>query len=1328
MEVKVKKAILQYFKDCIEEDSKESLTIDINNQSQIFFPNKDEGFGNIKVDEKLLNISEMEGFYVTLWVNTRGIDYDFLKGFYWFHKIWFDKTKYSSNSTIPYTGKKHQLNYYIIDRWESWLWSWLRIKILGEFLNHKKLASLKADPLEKNNLVDLFYSPDKWEDWIEKIVFKPNIGFLNFYDSNKNESFYLVLEYIKVNEKWKKSSTDHNSVIPLYLIWIEIQQNEDGAFQISLKDPEPEFLYNIRNIDGKGIFPFMSDTRGDDGYIEMQKLESSIKWITTFKGKIDFYKNAISDNIDKKGEFIFNPCIITGNNNIQIIKNLIFDYNEIIKDDKNLENLADSSLGLLFDQKTIKAASFDLNNLINVTALNKEQEIIIKKALSQNISVIIWPPWTGKSQIVLNLLANIYNQGKTVLFASKNNTAVDTVVWKLEKMELSYYPFLRLGNKSSTELWSSKTLDKLSIDFENISAINIWEVKNISNETERIYNEMAWLERLFIEYYNEYSKLEVLLNKINSVELKEFIEKYEINTKYQEEFIELSQKYNILLQKDREEFINFKAVPEFFSLLEWIKDINDTIKITKDINTLIQKGNQLLQDSNIEDFFSKGRINSELKKILLNDGLLLYKADSIKNLKDIERKFNEIRDYNFIWKFFFWKRDFWKNIEKYTSFIDYQKVSSLKEYFWNIHQESFYDSSDFQKKIDELIYLSKFEKIYSGFMEGTELLGKMKQEEKKLIQKLKIEYWEYFIFKDFSSLWYDLDGIKNHIQRIEIIKKIWDNIMDLHLPDDILDLIQSESNDSIPKLLEILIALWEIEQTKTHIAHSSKKLHSSPTSITELGKRLSENQKKLTAISLDYLSYKIVQSIKPAKAELKDAINGIYYAYEKSRDLHKNKNIFLVEMYKKLTKKIGIFVTTNQSTYNIPIQKWFFDYLIIDEASQNDLWSIIPLMFRCKNIIIIWDPNQLQNITQMSEEKARRVFEKRLKGVDINPANFELDFKQIYNFWNSRDYTLSAFTSINHIYNWWLNQETSVLHEHYRCHTDIINFSNAIIPWYNLYPKSYISNPIINPKVTPPWIFWLRNIQARDTIKTNQNEEEATQIIEYLKNILSLYWKEVSIGIISPYRNQVNLLNTYIRNAWLGELENVTINTVHKFQWDEKDIILYSPVFPKSKLWNDRNLLNVAVSRAKSCFYVFGDKTAIEKATDDKWKNLLSEMAQYIWQVESIQSGKAQHFDSEYERIFYIALTEAGIKFDFHILEKDGRYQLDFKLKLRGFDKYINLEIDGNDHKNMKSYDYTRNIEMQNLWYQVIRYSSSYLLANMKEIIWNLSKICEISK
>ena len=49
------------------------------------------------------------------------------------------------------------------------------------------------------------------------------------------------------------------------------------------------------------------------------------------------------------------------------------------------------------------------------------------QGLSAPLTVVTGPPGTGKSQVVISLLANMAWQGGSVLFASKNNHAVDVV-------------------------------------------------------------------------------------------------------------------------------------------------------------------------------------------------------------------------------------------------------------------------------------------------------------------------------------------------------------------------------------------------------------------------------------------------------------------------------------------------------------------------------------------------------------------------------------------------------------------------------------------------------------------------------------------------------------------------------------------------------------------------------------------------------------------------------------------------------------------------------------------------------------------------------------
>lgn len=62
---------------------------------------------------------------------------------------------------------------------------------------------------------------------------------------------------------------------------------------------------------------------------------------------------------------------------------------------------------------------------------NESQYQAVVNALSNRISVIEGPPGTGKTQTILNIIANLILQGKTVQVVSNNNSAIDNVMEKL---------------------------------------------------------------------------------------------------------------------------------------------------------------------------------------------------------------------------------------------------------------------------------------------------------------------------------------------------------------------------------------------------------------------------------------------------------------------------------------------------------------------------------------------------------------------------------------------------------------------------------------------------------------------------------------------------------------------------------------------------------------------------------------------------------------------------------------------------------------------------------------------------------------------------------
>ncbi|MFM5338881.1 AAA domain-containing protein [Aeromonas enteropelogenes] len=88
--------------------------------------------------------------------------------------------------------------------------------------------------------------------------------------------------------------------------------------------------------------------------------------------------------------------------------------------------------------------------LIYPFGLNESQYQAVERAFSAQISVIEGPPGTGKTQTILNILANILLRRQTVAVLSNNNAAVENVYEKLEKCGLGYL-VAKLGSKDNRE-------------------------------------------------------------------------------------------------------------------------------------------------------------------------------------------------------------------------------------------------------------------------------------------------------------------------------------------------------------------------------------------------------------------------------------------------------------------------------------------------------------------------------------------------------------------------------------------------------------------------------------------------------------------------------------------------------------------------------------------------------------------------------------------------------------------------------------------------------------------------------------------------------------
>ena len=93
--------------------------------------------------------------------------------------------------------------------------------------------------------------------------------------------------------------------------------------------------------------------------------------------------------------------------------------------------------------------------------------------------------------------------------------------------------------------------------------------------------------------------------------------------------------------------------------------------------------------------------------------------------------------------------------------------------------------------------------------------------------------------------------------------------------------------------------------------------------------------------------------------------------------------------------------------------------------------------------------------------------------------------------------------------------------------------------------------------------------------------------------------ERVDVGVISPYKGQVNLLRRMLRqdSYWKPFRSLITVNTVDGFQGQERDVIVISLVRSNDQgdigFLRDLRRMNVAITRARMKLIILGDKNTI---------------------------------------------------------------------------------------------------------------------------------------
>lgn len=150
--------------------------------------------------------------------------------------------------------------------------------------------------------------------------------------------------------------------------------------------------------------------------------------------------------------------------------------------------------------------------------------------------------------------------------------------------------------------------------------------------------------------------------------------------------------------------------------------------------------------------------------------------------------------------------------------------------------------------------------------------------------------------------------------------------------------------------------------------------------------------------------------------------------------------------------------------------------------------------------------------------------------------------------------------------------------------------------------------------------------------RSRKNSIEAKEILNWLianqEKICQAYQKKITeiVAVVTPFTAQTKLL----RSLLLEKFPGMIIGTVHSLQGAERDIIIFSPVYDSSQsagyIFDQKtNMLNVAITRARDSFLVFGDKE-IFSTTGNLPSNIL---ARYIFEFAENKLSSSSNKNSE---------------------------------------------------------------------------------------------------
>ena len=343
-----------------------------------------------------------------------------------------------------------------------------------------------------------------------------------------------------------------------------------------------------------------------------------------------------------------------------------------------------------------------------------------------------------------------------------------------------------------------------------------------------------------------------------------------------------------------------------------------------------------------------------------------------------------------------------------------------------------------------------------------------------------------------------------------------------------------------------------------------------------------------------------------------------------SRKLNQQNRLLEKEDFKPLLAAFPCWcVTTYAISNSLPLKPALFDVVILDEASQCDIASCFPILFRAKKAVIVGDDKQLPHLSFLEKAKEQSF---------LNQYNIEDRYQLLWRFRTNSMFDVANYYSTT----------PTLLDEHFRSPKPIIEFSNR--EFYGGRIK--VMKPYFDD-VSPVELVEVKEAKVDTDITRNQAECEA--IIKKVQDIIYENEKNpdlepVSIGIISPFRGQVELIKKAVLRVFSQETiqqHQIEIGTAHTFQGDERDVMLMSWAIAANShsqslmFLQKPNLFNVAITRARKRLINF-----ISKPVNELSEGLLRDYLEFVQSQDKVIASRKNVFKNTFEKEVFEVIND----------------------------------------------------------------------------------------